>query len=125
MKPKQGVFWVSPSSGSSGSWSPGNELCCLGMPFPQGRQLPLHSCIDLWWELHARPLISFQAFPGKAAFLQKGCVQASSFLQGAVVPMAAVPREGRDCSLPFGISHPRWENREFAAETNGQEMGSE
>lgn len=53
MKPKQGIFWllrwVSPSSGSSGSWSPLNEPRCLGMPFPQGRQLPLHSCTDLWW----------------------------------------------------------------------------
>ena len=32
---------------------------------------------------------------------------------------------GRDCSFPLHISHPRYENREFAAEATGQEMGSE
>lgn len=33
--------------------------------------------------------------------------------------------EGRDCSFPLRISHTHCENREFAAETNGQEMGRE
>lgn len=31
--------------------------------------------------------------------------------------------EGRDCSFPLHRSHTHYENREFAAETKGQEMG--
>lgn len=49
------VCWVSPSSACSSSWSPPNEQSCLGMPFTQGRQLPLRYCIDFLWNLHVQP----------------------------------------------------------------------
>lgn len=32
---------------------------------------------------------------------------------------------GRDCSFPLRVSHPHSETGEFAAEANGQEVGSE
>lgn len=44
---------------------------------------------------------------------------------GEVETVEGSSTEGRDCSFPFHISHTHYEKREFAAETNGQEMGSE
>lgn len=114
------------------------------MPFTQGRQFPLRYCIDFMWKLHvhlhSRVLLSLSMLSPEKLLFSRRAVFASFVLPGRgrakqlVVLILYDGRwrqwrrrspVGRDCSFPLYISHPHSETGEFAAEANGQEMGSE